>query len=103
MAKKLMSLKDAEAKGVKVVRRPIWANTLDQLHIGPGIWLHLYAPFNQECNGRDPVEILKFQEDQTAPMWEPYTGPLPDSDEYKADVAKYAGCLSSAADRRDDR
>lgn len=90
----LISIKDAEAQGVERVRKPIWANPLDHLRIGSGIWLHLYSPFNKECNGRDPVDILKFQEDVTAKVFEPYTGPLPDSEEYKAAAAVFDGCLS---------
>ena len=90
----LISIKEAEAQGIERVRKPIWSNPLDHLHIGPGIWLHLYCPFNKECNGRDPVDILKFQQDANSKEWEPYSGPLPDSEEYKAAVAVFDGCLS---------
>lgn len=92
----LMSLKEAKARGIKRVRQTIWANPLDHLQIGEGIWLHQWCPFNKECNGRDPVDILQFQMDMDAQEWEAYTGPLPDSAEYKAAVAVYDGCLSSA-------
>lgn len=96
--KQLLSIKEAEAQGIERVRKPIWANPLDHLHIkpyaAPGIWTHLYCPFNQECNKRDPVEILRFQLDLNAKEYEPYTGPLPESEEYKADAAQYARCLS---------
>ena len=91
----LISIKEAEAQGLERVRKPIWADPLDHLHIRPhgkpGLWTHLYCPFNKECNGRDPVELLKFQLDQDAKEWEPYTGALPDSDEYKAKVAAFDG------------
>lgn len=91
----MISLNDAKAQGIERVRKPIWENHLDHLHIAPyntfdGIWTHLYCPFNKECNGRDPVEILKFQIDVETQEWEPYTGALPDSDEYKAAVAFFA-------------
>lgn len=92
----LISIKDAEAQGITRVRKPVWANPLDQLHIGPGIWTHLYCPFNKECNGRDPVDMLKFQiGDLDAKEWLPHTGSLPDSEEYKAAVAVFDGCLSN--------
>ena len=93
----LLTLKEAEERGITRVRKPIWADKLDHLHIGPGIWLHLYCPFNKECNGRDPVDMLKFQLDANEKAWEPYTGPLPDSDEYKAATAVFDGCLKESA------
>ena len=102
-ALKLISIHTAAANGILRLRMPKWANKLDHLKIdmlaplplgsdGPhtmGPWLHLYAPFNQECNGRDPVDILSMQFDLNAAEYEPYTGPLPDSDEYKAAVAAF--------------
>lgn len=89
----LISIKEALAQGITRVRKPVWAEPLDQLHIGPGIWMHLYCPFNKECNGRDPVDMLTLQADLDAKEWLPHTGPLPDSEEYKAMVAKFDGCL----------
>jgi hypothetical protein len=97
---KLISLKQAEALGIERVRKTIWANQLDHLHIGHGVWMHLYCPFNQECNGRDPVDMLKFQVDAKeweTKEWEPYAGPLPDSEEYKTEVARFDGCLKDSA------
>lgn len=94
----LISIKEAEAAGIERLRKPIWANPLDHLHVPKGIWAHLYCPFNKECNGRDPVKMLKFQLDQTTKEWEQYTGPLPDSAEYKAAVAAYDGCLTDSAE-----
>ena len=101
----LFSLNDAVKRGVDRVRQPNWSNPLDHLKIDlypngtHGPWIHLYAPFNKECNGRDPVDMLWLPPptgmvDADAKSFYAYTGPLPDSEEYKADVAKYAGCLS---------
>lgn len=91
----LLSIKDAAAQGIDRLRRPIWSNKLDHLKLDiidgkPGPWTHLYCPFNKECNGRDPVDMLFISMDYDAKTFEPYTGPLPDSDEYKANVAAYA-------------
>lgn len=97
----LISIHKAAANGILRIRMPNWANKLDHIKIdmipplplgsdGPdtmGPWLHLYAPFNQECNGRDPVNILVIEFNCDAALYEPYTGPLPDSDEYRAAVA----------------
>lgn len=63
----------------------------------PGPWTHLYSPFNKECNGRDPVDMLFTQVDYDAVEVVPYTGPLPDSEEYKAAAAQFDGCLSRNA------
>ena len=105
----LISIRQAARLGIERVRQPNWANPLDHIKIDLlrdhpdgkltgefGPWLHLYAPFNEECNGRDPVDMLVIMEgiDLDAEGLERYTGPLPDSDEYKADVAKYRGCLA---------
>lgn len=94
----LISVTQAAKQGIERIRRPIWANQLDHLKIDiidgvPGPWLHLYCPFNKECNGRDPVNVLCIDSDYDAKEYEPYTGPLPDSDEYKAAQAAFDGCL----------
>lgn len=103
--RRLFSIKQAAASGIERVRRPIWAHPFDHLKIdiidgAPGPWLHLFAPFNQECNGRDPVDILAIIEpvDLNAAEFVAYSGPHPTSDEYRAAVAKYAGVLSDAAE-----
>lgn len=95
----MISINQAAAQGIQYVRQSRWANPLDHLKIDiingkAGPWTHLYAPFNQECNGRDPVPILSVGMDYNAEEWEPYTGPLCDSEEYKANVAVYADSLS---------
>ncbi len=95
----LISIKEAVARGIERVRKPIWKSQFDHLKIDivdgkPGPWLHLWCPFNTECNGRDPVDELSYRHDMSERCFLPYTGPLPDSDEYKAEVAQYAGCIS---------
>jgi hypothetical protein len=92
----LISLHEAGQRGIERVRKPIWANPMDHLKIdlvpgGIGPWLHLWCPFNKQCNGKDPQSFLGLLggADYNCKEWLPYTGPLPDSAEYKADVAKY--------------
>lgn len=91
----LISIDQAASRNIKLIRKPIWANAMDHIRIDivdgrAGPWLHLYAPFNVECNGRDPVPIAALGNGYDVIEWEPYAGPLPDSEEYKADVAGYA-------------
>lgn len=79
-----------------VVRQPDSSHIFDGGQHGP--WSHLWSPFNVECNGRDPVDILLLagikinpvQIDPSERAWLPYTGPLPDSPEYRDAVARYA-------------
>jgi hypothetical protein len=95
----LISLVEAARRGIERLRKPIWANPMDHVKIDIidgrlGPWIHLYAPFNKECNGRDPVDLLIVQVgDINAAELEPYAGPLPDSDEYRAEVARFDGCM----------
>jgi hypothetical protein len=96
---KLISLNDAASWGVERLRAPIWANPFDHIKIDvfdkkPGPWIHLFAPFNAECNGRDPVDMLITQFGPDDLCYVPYTGPLSDSAEYRAEAAKFAGLLS---------
>ena len=91
----LISIAEAAAKGILRLRKPVWACPEDHLKIdivdgNLGIWTHLYAPFNKECNGRDPVDILRFELDVDSKEYEPYKGALPDSETYKAAVAAYS-------------
>ena len=97
----LISINQAVKRGIERLRKPMWANPLDHFKIDIvggklGPWLHLYAPFNKECNGRDPVDVL-------LPIWCPntdikefeiYEGPLPDSQEYQKEVASYERVLA---------
>jgi hypothetical protein len=107
---KLISINDAVALGVERLRLSKWADKMDHIKIdilndpetGEGTlgpWVHLWCPFNKECNGRDPVSVLAIMEMKgqlDSPEWEVYRGPLPDSDEYKERAAAFAGCLNEA-------
>lgn len=93
----LISINEAVRRGVQRLRKPVWANRFDHLkidiidgQIGP--WLHLYAPFNTQCNGRDPVNMLAFEHQASFDTQEfaIYDGPLPESEEYRAEVASFA-------------
>lgn len=101
----LISLAEAAMKNIDRVRLPKWGNTLDHLKIdiidrspGLGPWVHLYSPFNLECNGRDPVSLIAVISniDIHAREWEAYTGPLPDSEQYKTAAATFIGSLARA-------
>lgn len=90
--------------GIERLRKPIWTNPLEHVKIDIingelGSWLHLFSPFNQECNGRDPVDILwPLQFDWANPDAESlavYDGPLPASDEYREAAKRYEGALSA--------
>lgn len=98
MTDNLISIADAAANGIERVRLPHWANPLDHLKIDivdgkPGPWLHLFAPFNKECNGRDPVDFLwiagPMKTDVNVAEFFPYGGPLPESNEYRAAQAQF--------------
>ena len=94
----LISINQAAALGIERLRKPIWATPEDHLKIDiidskPGLWTHLYAPFNLKCNGRDPVDIFVLNMDYGAVEYVPYQGALPDSDQYKIKCALYNGCL----------
>lgn len=95
----MISIKEAAAKDIDRLRKPIWANPLDHIKIDivdgqPGPWLHLWCPFNTECNGRDPFDVFAYQWDLSEPEFEPYIGPLPDSDTYRKAVKAFEGVLS---------
>lgn len=88
----LISIREAAERGIERLRMPNWADPMDHVMIDiidgkPGPWLHLFCPINKECNGRDPVDILwpiaPMGMDVEAEGFEPYTGPLPNSDEYQ--------------------
>lgn len=91
---KLFSINEAVAQGITRVRKPIWAEPLDQLHIGPGIWMHLYSPSNKAINGRDPVDIMKLGYDMDEKVWVQHEWPTPDSEDYKAMAAQWAGATA---------
>lgn len=92
-----MNLLQAAEQGIERVRLPQWRDPLAHIKIDIidgrlGPWAHLYDPFNTECNGRDPYDMLVSQADDT--RFVAYTGPLHDSEEYKAAVKAYEGSLS---------
>lgn len=94
----LISIDEAAARGINRLRMPRWANNLDHLKIDiidgkPGPWTHLFAPFNKDCSGRDPIDVLFTRMDYTAREYLPYVGALPDSDEYKAAQAAFEGAM----------
>ena len=95
-ARRLISINEAVRLGHQRLRKPIWANRFDHIkidiidgQIGP--WVHYYAPFNKPCNGRDPVNILAIGHEALFDTAEftIYDGPLPDSEEYIAEAAKF--------------
>lgn len=100
--RKLISARRAAQLGIERLRRPIWAHPMDHIKIdiidgALGPWGYLFAPFNQECNGRDPVDFI-FGVTLIGPddeIFEAYRGPLPGSDEYRAEVARYQGVLAA--------
>ena len=99
---RMISMNEAAAKGIERLRKPSWSDPFDHIKIDifegkPGPWMHLYAPFNLECNKRDPVDILwsiQFgKESADSVEFVPYEGPLPDSETYKARQAEFDGVL----------
>jgi hypothetical protein len=92
----MFSLDEAAQRGIERVYQPNWSNPLDHIKIdlmpdgSHGPWVHLYSPYNQKVNGRDPVNMLwGMGMDTHSKCLYAYAGPLPDSDEYKADAASY--------------
>lgn len=97
----LISLQQAAEQGITMVREPHWRG-MDHILIDivqdpnpsaislsiAGPWIHIYSPLNSACNSRDPIDI-PMPHSIDAPRYEPYTGPLPDSDEYKAAQAEF--------------
>jgi hypothetical protein len=104
----MISLNEAAKWGIERIRKPIWATPEDHLKIDivdgkPGPWVHLFAPFNTECNGRDPVDvlwILQWPDSADVQEFEPYRGPLPNSPEYLEKVEAYRGVLGESRDAR---
>lgn len=91
----MISIREAAAHGIERLRKPVWVDPCAHLKIDivdwmPGPWTHLYDPFNLQCNGRDPVDVLCINMDCDAQEWEPHSGPSADSDEYRVAQAAYA-------------
>lgn len=100
---KLISINEAAEMGVERLRLSKWADKMDHIKLDivdgkPGPWIHLWCPFNKECNGRDPVSQLSimhpWKECLDTPEWEVYRGQLPGSEKYKARAAAFAGVLN---------
>jgi len=93
----LISINDAAENGIDRLRLPKWAMEdhikIDVFNGKLGPWVHMYSPFNLECNGRDPVDVLIDNCDIDAKEWMSYTGPLPESNEYKTHKAYFDGAL----------
>lgn len=102
---KLISIKDAAAAGIKRVRMEKWGAPLDHIAIdlidgSHGPWAHFWAPFNMECNGRDPVDMLigpkginTVYVDPDDRCFVPYAGPTSHDREYQAAAVKFKGVL----------
>lgn len=93
----LISINEAAARGIKRLRRPAWVISMDHIEIDivngkPKPWIALYTPFNQGCNGYDPIPIL-YASYYDAREWEQYNGPLPNSDEYQTEQARFTDQL----------
>lgn len=91
---KLLTIRQAAEKGIERVHAKKWANPLDHLKINVACgallpWSQFYSPMNMAMLGCDPKELLITQVGPNRAEWEPYLGPLPDSDEYKAAVAAF--------------
>jgi hypothetical protein len=85
-------------RGAVRLRRPLWEGRFDHFKIDiftdgerkwAGLWVHLWCPHNMSTHGRDPYDLLILEHDVTTREYEAYTGPLPDSEEYKAAVAAF--------------
>ena len=95
--RELISINDAVRAGIVRLRKPVWVNKMDHIKIdivegALGPWVHLYAPFNLRCNGRDPVNLLTVLHSASSfdnREYEVYEGPLPESEEYRAEVKRY--------------
>lgn len=92
---KLISINDAVKLGIERLRKPTWIEPVDHIKIdiidgqlGPRI--HSFSPDNKIFNGKDPIDIFtitdRFRPDDKA--FVAYDGPLPDSDEYRAAIAR---------------
>lgn len=84
----LLSIKQAHSQGISRLRKPIWTNPMDHI-LCEFPWIKLYCPANRWINGRDPVDVLFLELGLDVPEYEPYSGPLPDSDEYQAEAARF--------------
>ena len=85
----LISIEDAIAAGINRVRMPSWNDPFTHIKIettNDGVVLLLFGPKNSEINEKDPVDFTGCADEyygRQDRMFVAYTGPLPDSDEYK--------------------
>lgn len=89
---KLISMEEAALTGITRVRKSVWADPMDHLQIDVvngklSPWVKLYCPINVGVNGADPMTMSSTEDDRRSKIYEPYTGPLPDSPEYKKSAA----------------
>ncbi len=93
----LISIDQAASLGILRVRKPHWLSRFDHLRIDilggrPGPWLYLHAPANAMFDGPDPKPLLALMQ-TFCPLdergWLPYTGPLPTSAEYQAELKRF--------------
>lgn len=59
----LMSINEAIANGICLLRKPVWAFPEEHIKIDIvdgqlGPWIHLYSPSNMTLNRRNPVNLL---------------------------------------------
>ena len=97
---RLLSIKSAAARGIKRLRMPKWACRFDHIQIDvldggkPGPWTHFFSPMNSAMNKRDPVNTIYLYMDYEAEDYDAFQGPLPDSEEYKAEVLYFNKVLA---------
>jgi hypothetical protein len=102
----LFSLREAAARGVSRMRQPNWSHPMDHIKIdilsdgSMGPWAHIYSPLNKSINGRDPVDMLCLAGlgvDPNSKGGYAYVGPLPESEEYQAEVERFSIGFKSEA------
>lgn len=92
----LISINEAAKAGITRLRSPKWTGRFDHILIGiiegkAASWVNLYSPLNNCIHGSDPLPIcasmggMSYDEQG----WLPYTGLLPDSEEYKKEAESY--------------
>lgn len=90
----LISISQAATLGIERLRKPIWVCPEDHVKIDiidgkPGPWTRLFSPSNTANGGRDPIKILCVDLNYDAEEWVPHTGPVADSDAYRAAVSNF--------------
>ena len=89
MSGDLISIEGAIAAGIERVRMPSWNDPFTHIKIeatSDGVVLLLFGIRNLEINGEDPIDFTEVADmvyRRQNRLFVAYTGPLPDSDEYK--------------------